>query len=178
MLPSRPATQSKLEEAALFLTLDHVRGNRNSPAEMLGISLRTLQNPDRRTARRGEDDSSRLRKGGPRVRIVENCYSELKSQMPARRDCRHKFFPSASFNSSWRPARELFPRELPYNGFMCGIVVMWGTARRCRSFLEGLKRLEYRGYDSAGRPVYGEDHKPGLRRAKGKLRNTWKIPSG
>jgi len=31
------------------------------------------------------------------------------------------------------PAASISSR-LPYNGFMCGIVVMWGTARRCRSF--------------------------------------------
>ena len=53
---------------------------------------------------------------------------------------------------------------------MCGIVGYCGPRRVVPVVLEGLKRLEYRGYDSAG-VVYLEDGKLVKHRAEGKLIN-------
>jgi glucosamine--fructose-6-phosphate aminotransferase (isomerizing) len=54
---------------------------------------------------------------------------------------------------------------------LCGIVGYIGPKRVVPLILDGLKRLEYRGYDSAGIAVVGENGGLNIRRAPGKLRN-------
>ena len=53
---------------------------------------------------------------------------------------------------------------------MCGIIGYAGTQPAAPVLLDGLKRLEYRGYDSAGIAVIG-DHRLHIRRASGKVGN-------
>ncbi len=53
---------------------------------------------------------------------------------------------------------------------MCGIVGFIGREQVCPILLDGLARLEYRGYDSAGVAVYSEeDGTLQVRKAKGRL---------
>jgi glutamine---fructose-6-phosphate transaminase (isomerizing) len=54
---------------------------------------------------------------------------------------------------------------------MCGIVGYIGPKKVVPVIIEGLRKLEYRGYDSAGIAVVGTDCKLHIRRAAGKLRN-------
>jgi glutamine---fructose-6-phosphate transaminase (isomerizing) len=54
---------------------------------------------------------------------------------------------------------------------MCGIVGCVGKRRVVPVIIDGLHRLEYRGYDSAGIAVAGNGDGLQVRRAEGKLRN-------
>jgi glutamine---fructose-6-phosphate transaminase (isomerizing) len=54
---------------------------------------------------------------------------------------------------------------------MCGIVGYVGKKSVVPIIIEGLRRLEYRGYDSAGIAVSGNGEGLEIRRAEGKLRN-------
>jgi glutamine---fructose-6-phosphate transaminase (isomerizing) len=58
---------------------------------------------------------------------------------------------------------------------MCGIVGYVGPKDVVSVILEGLRRLEYRGYDSAGIAVGSAGHELELRRAPGKLRNLEEV---
>jgi glucosamine--fructose-6-phosphate aminotransferase (isomerizing) len=87
---------------------------------------------------------------------------------------------SAELRSSLRDARFAINPQMGRNrrqpaafrrfSAMCGIVAYIGSQDAAPILLDGLKRLEYRGYDSAGIAVV-QDGKIVLRRAAGKLSN-------
>ena len=58
---------------------------------------------------------------------------------------------------------------------MCGIVGYIGPKKVVPVIIEGLRKLEYRGYDSAGIAVVTQDGKLEIRRAPGKLRNLEEV---
>ena len=54
---------------------------------------------------------------------------------------------------------------------MCGIVALIGSQPAAPQLLEGLRQLEYRGYDSAGLATVTAEGQLTCLRAKGKLVN-------
>lgn len=54
---------------------------------------------------------------------------------------------------------------------MCGIVGYIGSEQASPVLVEGLERLSYRGYDSAGVAVIGPEGRINVRKAKGRLEN-------
>src|SRR5512147_14604 len=58
---------------------------------------------------------------------------------------------------------------------MCGIVGYVGKKRVVPVIIDGLRKLEYRGYDSAGIAVAGNGDGLQIRRAEGKLRNLEEV---
>ena len=61
---------------------------------------------------------------------------------------------------------------------MCGIVGYTGKQQAAEVLLEGLSRLEYRGYDSAGLAVRNGSEPAVVVKAAGKLRNLYEKTEG
>ena len=61
---------------------------------------------------------------------------------------------------------------------MCGIVGFIGKTEAAPILLDGLSKLEYRGYDSAGLVVYGEEDGIQVAKAKGRLRVLMDLTQG
>ena len=58
---------------------------------------------------------------------------------------------------------------------MCGIIGYVGKEEAAPILLEGLRRLEYRGYDSSGIAVSNGDNTISLRKRSGRLQNLRKL---
>lgn len=59
---------------------------------------------------------------------------------------------------------------------MCGIIAYIGHRDACPILLSGLKRLEYRGYDSAGIALFNQ-HRINVYKTKGRVHDLEKIPT-
>jgi glutamine---fructose-6-phosphate transaminase (isomerizing) len=68
-------------------------------------------------------------------------------------------------------ARRSLPRDAEENGDMCGIVGYTGPREAGPILIEGLRRLEYRGYDSAGIALVDEEGDLFVEKKAGKLAN-------
>jgi glucosamine--fructose-6-phosphate aminotransferase (isomerizing) len=75
-----------------------------------------------------------------------------------------------SLRSLQHEVSELWRGTAWETGAMCGIVGYVGSEDCVQILLDGLKRLEYRGYDSAGVAVIGPDRCMHLVRSQGKIR--------
>ena len=69
---------------------------------------------------------------------------------------------------------------------MCGIVSYTGHSQAAPILLDGLSKLEYRGYDSAGLAVRNGENKTRIVKAKGRLKALaekpimvmlWQVPA-
>src|SRR6185437_1820979 len=82
---------------------------------------------------------------------------------------------SGNLGSTKHCVRKLNSKRDTREVFMCGIVGYVGRKSVVPVIIEGLRKLEYRGYDSAGIAVAGNGGGLQVRRAEGKLRNLEEV---